>query len=64
MEPEFQVRIKAEIERAEEAAKVARAEIERAKRAEIDVSAQERDLSELERKIRLMREVYIEEKSE
>ena len=62
MEPEFKIRIKAEIERAEEAAKVARAEIERAKRAEIDVSAQERDLAELERKIRLMREVYIEEK--
>ena len=62
MEPEFQARIKTEIERAEEAAKIARAEIERAKRAEIDVSAQERDLAELERKIRLMREVYIEQK--
>ena len=60
--PEFLERIKAEIERAEEAAKVARAEIERAKRAEIDVSEQERSLAELERKIRLMREVYIEEK--
>ena len=62
MEPEFRERIKIEIERAEEAARIARTEIERAKRAEIDVSAQERDLAELERKIRLMREVYIEEK--
>ena len=62
MEPEFLERIRAEIERAEEAAKVARAEIERAKRAEIDVSEQERNLAELERKIRLMREVYIEGK--
>lgn len=62
MEPEFKARIKAEIERAEELAKAARVEIERAKKAEIDVSAQERTLAETERKIRLMREAYIEAK--
>jgi len=62
VEPEFKARIKAEIERAEDLAKRARAEVERAKKAEIDVSATERDLAELERKLRLMRQVYIEEK--
>jgi len=62
VEPEFKARIKDEIERAEDLAKKARAEVERAKKAEIDVSATERDLAELERKLRLMRQVYIEEK--
>jgi hypothetical protein len=62
MEPEDKVRIKAQIEEGERLAKIARAEIEKAKRAEIDVSAQERELAETERKLRLMRTVYLEGK--
>ena len=62
MEPEYAARLKAEIERAEGLAKTARKEVERAKRAEIDVSEAERDLGETERKLRLLREVYIEGK--
>ena len=60
MEPEARERLKAMIEEAEKAARVAREEIERAKRAEIDVAEQERELMETERKLRLLRAVYIE----
>ena len=62
MEPEYLARLKAEIERAEGLAKTARKEIERAKRAEIDVSEAERDLEETERKLKLLRKEYIEAK--
>jgi len=61
-EPETKARLKAQIEKAEASAKLARVEIEKAKRAEIDVSKQEAELIDTERKIRLLRQVYIEEK--
>jgi len=53
-------RIKAAIIEAEKAAKASRAELEKARRAGINVTEQEKKLAEVEINIARMRSVYIE----
>lgn len=62
MEPEQKAKMRALIEDAEDKAKKARTEIDRAKRAGIDMSEQDKQLIEIEAKNRQMRAVYIEGK--
>lgn len=62
MEAETETRIKELILLAEDQAKKARHEIERARRAGLDVSAQLKDLMETERKITMLKRVYVKEK--
>ena len=62
MEREAEARIKADILHAEELAKKARHEIDRARRAGIDVSKELKDLLETERRIAMMKAVYVEGK--
>jgi len=53
-------RIKAAILEAEKAAKASRAELEKARRAGINVTEQEKKLAEVEINLARMRSVYIE----
>lgn len=62
MEKEAEVRIREAIVEAEAAAKRAREWADKARRAGIDVSEQERRLADLEAKTKRMRTVYIEGK--
>ena len=62
MEREAEARLKATILEAEKAAQVARKEVDRARRAGIDVSEQMKDLAETERRIAMMKAVYVEGK--
>lgn len=59
MPDEIDRRIKEQVLEAEKAAKVARAEIDKARRAGLDVTETERDLIATEERIRRMKAVYV-----
>lgn len=60
MEREAEARMKATIEEAEKSAKAARAWLEKCRRAGIDVSKQELELTKTESGLKRMRAVFIE----
>lgn len=62
MEREAEAKIKASILEAEKLAKVAREQVDKARRAGIDVSEVLKDLIETERRIAMMKAVYVEGK--
>ena len=60
MEPEYLERIRERIKELEDLVRRRREEIERAKRAGIEVGVQEAEQMEFERQLKLLREAYFE----